>query len=153
MFAMSSQHSQRNWLHVASTLILLSTGFIVVPFSTWWYLPSVLWWFFHSLTHSVSNIWMICIAVVLSFQMAILWSLPVGLLLIITVLLLWSLESIMSVRQRSIRWSLEILHGFLVVGVFLGLSQSITISRLLFNCLAILVVMGVLIVMGQMHEK
>lgn len=153
MFAMSSQRGQLHWLHVVSIVVLLSIGIVVVPFSTWWYLPSALWWFFRSITRSVSNVWMICIAVVLSFQMAVLWSLPVGLLLIITVLLLWSLESIMSVRQRSIRWSLEILHGFLVIGVFLGLSQSITISRLLFNCLVVLVLMGVLIVMGQMHEK
>lgn len=142
----------RSWRHITSLIILFLVGGVIVPVSTWWYVPSALWLFFRFLTRSLSATWVLIGAVLLSFQMAVLWSLPVGLLLIITILLLWSLENIATVRQRSIRWLLEILHGFLVTAVVLGLSQSMSVGRLLINCLIVLTVMAGVIVLGQWHE-
>jgi len=86
-------------------------------------------------------------------QMSVLWSLPVGVVLVLVSLSFWSLESILNVRNTAIRWSLEILHGFAITALVLALGQSLTLERLLLNCLVVLAFMTAVIVSGQQREK
>ena len=150
---MFSRESVTQWQKIVLTGALLLVGGIVVPVATWWYVPSVLWWFFRTLIQSVSAAWVLAVAVLLSLQMAVLWSLPIGVVLILLILLLWSLENVMKSRKRTLRWPLEILHGFLTVSVFLGLSQTLSVERLLFNSLAVLIFVTTLVVFGQTYER